>query len=114
MFGKKPPKIEKSQIERALGSSQPVPAQAALVSRNIDKRKSLRRKIWAPCRLTWMPNGSADGMCVDVSDTGALIRFGNKHVVPARLRLSCPRFNLNCDCEIIRQDGLDVSVRFLA
>ena len=39
MFGKKPPKIEKSQIERALGSSQPVPAQAALVSRNIDKRK---------------------------------------------------------------------------
>ena len=114
MFGKKPPKIEKSQIERALGSSQPVPAEAAKVSRNIDKRRSPRRKIWAQCRLTWMPNGSADGMCVDVSETGALIRFGNKQVVPALLRLSCPRFNLNCDCEVIRQDGLDVSVRFIA
>jgi hypothetical protein len=52
-------------------------------------------------------------MYLDVSETGALIRFGNKHVVPAHLTLSCPRLNLNCDCEIVRQDGLDVSVRFL-
>jgi len=113
MFGKKPPKIEKSQIERALGSSRPLPADAAQASRNSDKRKSPRRKIWAPCRLTWTPNGSADGVCIDVSETGALIRFRHKNVMPAHLRLSCPRLNLNCDCEIVRQDGLDVSVRFL-
>lgn len=113
IFGKKPPKIEKSQIERALASSRLVPAHAAQASRITDKRKSPRRKIWAPCRLTWMPHGSADGMCVDVSETGALIRFRNKHVVPSHLRLSCPRLNLNCDCEIVRLDGLDVSVRFL-
>lgn len=113
MFGKKPPKIEKAQIARALGSSRPVPAHAAQVSRNTEKRKSPRRKIWAPCRLTWMPNGSADGMCVDLSETGALIRFRNKHVVPANLRLFCPRLNVNCDCKVVRQEGLDLSVRFL-
>lgn len=63
--------------------------------------------------MTWTPNGSADGVCIDVSETGALIRFRHKNVMPAHLRLSCPRLNLNCDCEIVRQDGLDVSVRFL-
>lgn len=113
MFGKKPPKIEKSQIERALGSSRPVPIEADQASRNSDKRRSPRRKIWAPCRLTWPPNASADGVCIDVSETGARIRFSHKIIVPDHLRISCPRLNLNQDCEIVRQDGLDASVRFL-
>lgn len=113
MFGKKPPKIEKSRIERALGNSRPAPADAAQASTNSDKRRSPLKKIWAPCRLSWPPNGSADGVCIDVSETGAQIRFRHKIIVPDELRLSCPRLNLNHDCEIVRQDGLDASVRFL-
>lgn len=113
MFEKKHPKIKKSQIKRALGSSQPLSAEAAQASGNSERRKSSRRKIWAPCRLTWSPNGSADGVCLDVSETSARIRFRHKIVVPVRFRLYCPRLDLNHDCELVRQDGFDASVRFL-
>ncbi len=114
MFGKKPPKIEKTRIERALGSSQPIPAEAAQTSRHSNKRKASRKNIWAPCQLTWPPNGLVRAICIDVSDTGARLRFSHKIVLVDRFRLSCPVLNLDHDCEIIRQDGFDASVRFVS
>ena len=113
MFGKKPPKIEKLQIKRALSSSQPVPANPSTANKIQGKPKSARKKIWAPCRLTWPPNGRADGVCIDVSDTGAQIRFSHRIIVPDHLKLTSFRLNLNRNCEIVRQDGFDASVPFL-
>lgn len=113
MFGKKLPSIGKSRIERALSSSQPVPVNPSMAPKNQGKRKSARKETWAPCRLTWPPNGRADGICIDVSGTGAQIRFSHRIIVPDHLRLASARLNLNCNCEIVRQDGFDASVRFL-
>jgi hypothetical protein len=113
MFGKKPPKIEKTRIERALGSSQPIPVEAAQTFGQSNKRRAPRKKIWAPCQLTWPPNGLVRAICIDVSETGARLRFSHKVVLVDRFRLSCPSLNLDHDCQIIRQDGFDASVRFV-
>lgn len=111
MFGKKPPGIGKSRIEGALKSSKPTgPSSAANGS---SKRKSPRQKAWAPCRLTWPPNGRADGVCLDASETGARIRFAHKVVVPDRFTLICPRLGLNRTCELSWQDDVDAAVRFI-
>jgi hypothetical protein len=112
VFGKKPPEIGKSQIDRALNSSKPAPASSPFLSKSAGKRKSPREKVWAACRLIWPPNGHADGVCIDVSNTGARIRFSHKIIVPGRLTLICARLGLNRECEIIRQDGFDAVVRF--
>jgi hypothetical protein len=114
VFGKKPPGIRKSQIERALSSSQPAPAIAPSGPKGHGKRKSPREKVWAPCRLIWPPNGRADGVCIDVSETGARIRFSHKIIVPDHLTMICARHGLNTECEIVRQDGFDAAVRFLS
>ncbi|MFN3911899.1 PilZ domain-containing protein [Hyphomonas sp.] len=76
-------------------------------------RKSARRKTWAPCRITWSPNGVADGVCIDVSETGAQIRFRQRITLRGRLLFTASSLNLNCACEVVRQEGYDASIRFL-
>jgi len=112
VFGKKPPGIGKSQIDRALNSSKPAPAGLPSPSRSAGKRKSTREKVWAPCRLIWPPNGRADGVCIDVSSNGAQIRCSHRIIVPDRLTLICARLGLNRECEMVRQDGFDAALRF--
>lgn len=113
MFGKKPPEVGKSQIERALSSSKHAPASMLSGSKGSGKRKAAREKVWAPCRLIWAPNGRVEGVCIDVSETGARIRFSHKVIAPNQFTLICARLGLNRDCEIIWQDGFDAAVRFL-
>jgi hypothetical protein len=60
------------------------------------------------------PNGRADGVCIDVSDAGARIRFGDKIIVPRQLTLIGARLGLNRACEIVRQHGFDAAFRFPA
>ena len=72
-----------------------------------------RKATWAICVLTWKPKGRARGICIDVSETGARIRFRNKVVPPQAFQFVSPKLGLNVPARFVRQDGFDVSIEFI-
>lgn len=52
------------------------------------------------------------GVAVDVSDTGARLRFHTSESMPPRIRLKIPKIKLDCDADIVWHRGVDVGVRF--
>ena len=52
------------------------------------------------------------GVALDVSDTGARIRFHTSESMPQRIRLRIPKMKLDCPADVVWHKGIDVGVRF--
>lgn len=107
-FGKKPPPISQERLSAALRTS--APNDLAKATRRGPRAN--RESTWATCVLVWEPKGREEGVCVDISATGARIRFRNKVMVPARFHFVSAKLGINTPAEFVRQDGNDVAIRF--
>ena len=52
------------------------------------------------------------GVALDVSDTGARIRFHTSESMPPRIRLKIPKMKIDCQADVVWHKGIDVGVRF--
>ena len=110
-FGKKPSPISKERLEAALRNG--VPSDNAQPTRTRRLPRSDRQSTWATCVLVWEPKGREEGVCVDISGTGARIRFSHKVFLPSRFHFVSSKLGINSPAEFVRQDGYDVAIRFL-
>jgi hypothetical protein len=111
MFGKKP-RIKQGRIDGVLSQHKPPIAHPSPTA--IKLSRSERLQAWAPCMLSWSPNGSAEGICIDHSSSGARIRFVHKLNIPDEFRFVSVRLGISCDAALVRQDGYDAAIKFLS
>lgn len=52
------------------------------------------------------------GVAIDVSDTGARLRFHTAESMTAPIRIKIPKLKMDCSADIIWHNGVDVGVRF--
>jgi len=71
-----------------------------------------RAATWADCEISW-DGGSEHGILMDVSETGARVRFAHRGILPRHVRIAVPRLGLKRPVEVVRVDGSDVGLRFL-
>lgn len=110
VFGKKPATpISPERLSAALRTN--TPAEQTKFTRRSPRAD--RQSTWAPCVLVWEPKGREEGVCVDISESGARIRFRNKVMVPAKFHFVSAKLGINIPAEFIRQDGQDIAIRFV-
>lgn len=109
VFGKKPPAVSQERLSAALRTTAP----NDLAKSTRRGPRANRESTWATCVLVWEPKGREEGVCVDISVTGARIRFRNKVIVPARFFFVSAKLGINSPAEFVRQDGNDVAIRFV-
>ncbi|MEO0467089.1 MAG: PilZ domain-containing protein [Pseudomonadota bacterium] len=103
MFGKKKPKISKDRYKLALGDKEEPDTRA----------RAPRESAWATCRLTWSGGPGDQGVLLDISQTGARVRFNHRPGLPQFVRLDINTMSVSVDAEVVRVDGVDVGLRFL-
>ncbi len=52
------------------------------------------------------------GVALDVSETGARLRFHTSESMPPRIRLRIPKKKIDCLADVVWHKGIDVGVRF--
>lgn len=110
MFRKRKSSLSLGQIQKRLNDAGHRPLEND--GETFNRRKSKRLKAWAVCTLVWPPNGRARGVCVNYSETGARIRFSHRVTLPPHFVLVSARMGFNHECELVRQEGFDISVQF--
>ena len=108
VFGKKPPAVSQERLSAALRTT--VPNEQIKSTRRAPRAN--RESTWATCVLVWEPKGREEGVCIDISATGARLRFHHKVMLPARFHFVSAKLGINAPAEFIRQDGNDVAIRF--
>jgi hypothetical protein len=111
MFGKRKTSIPADRLARVV--SQSPRAGTLREIKGTALNRSVRKNTWAPCALCWPPSSKESGICLDVSETGARLRFTRRVHAPRRCRFVCAKYNIATDCEIVRQDGYDLAVHFI-
>jgi len=102
MFRKKKPVISQDRLKRVLGETPD----------DKERQRAPRESAWATCRLTWA-GGSDSGVLLDISDTGARVRFNHRPSLPRIVELHVSVQSLSVKAEVVRTDGVDVGLRFL-
>lgn len=104
MFGKKKSKLQISTDRIQSAIKQAVPAK---------RPRSERESTWAECELSWFGTSGVDGILMDLSETGARVRFVHRSAIPRRVRLVAPRLKVDREAEVVRRDDSDVGLRFI-
>jgi len=50
---------------------------------------------------------------MDISDTGARVRFFHRGVMPDTVRIIAPRLRLNRRARVVRRDETDIGLQFI-
>jgi len=106
VFGKRRRHIPAGRMAQAIGALQDAGASFRIAT--IRQRKAQ----WAPCTLFWEPGGHLRGVCIDISDTGARIRFIGRPHLPKELRLVSAQLGLNRACRLVRSDAQEAAFQF--
>lgn len=110
-FGKKPTPVSKERLSAALRTN--VPADQIEPQRARRSPRADRQSTWATCVLVWEPKRREEGICIDISESGARIRFRNKVFLPPNFHFVSSKLGINAPAEFVRQDGFDISIRFI-
>lgn len=111
IFGKKPPPISKDRLAAVLGSD--TGANGSGNRPRLKMPRADRQSTWSRCVLVWEPSSREEGICLDISETGARIRFTHKVYLPERFNFVSSKLGINVPAEYIRHDLYDVVIRFV-
>lgn len=103
MFRKKKPKISEERMNRALGKK---PEQG-------ETSRAPREAAWATCRVSWGGGQGDAGIVLDISDTGARVRFNHRPSLPQFVHLDIASQSISVEAEVVRIDGTDIGLRFV-
>ena len=77
------------------------------------KPRAVRDDTYVECAVSTGPGHLERGIVVDVSETGARIRFYSRWTLPGRVRISAPRLGLDREAEVVWQDFNEAGLKFL-
>lgn len=114
MFGKKNTPVSKERLQAALRGTASESGAVPDMKTYRRRPRADRQSTWATCVLVWEPKGREEGICIDISESGAKIRFSHKVFLPSKFFFVSSKLGINSPAEFVRQDGHDVAIRFSA
>lgn len=77
------------------------------------RRKAKRQDAWAVCSVISREGHRVDGVMLNLSTSGARVRFRSRSSLPEVVRLSSSRYKVNRLAEVIWQDTYDAGLHFI-
>ena len=71
-----------------------------------------REETWAVMSAKFQTGEVREGVVVNLSKTGARIRFHTRAAVPAKMIIKCPRYRIHRPAKLVWQSGFDIGVQF--
>jgi len=112
MFASKPKGKIKVDLDRAANSSAPVPIP--ILRPTVDNRRAPRKGLWCVCSVYSESGAVREGVLLDVSKTGARVRFRNRGSLPKLVKLKASRMGLNRFARVVWQSTFDAGLEFVA
>ena len=101
----------KIDLTRAVGD--PTEAQPSAVSPVQSKHpRAPRAETWAVVTAKFQTGEIREGVVVNLSKTGARIRFHTRSAVPGKMIIKCPRYRIHRPARLVWQAGFDIGVQF--
>ncbi|MEP1143022.1 MAG: PilZ domain-containing protein [Henriciella sp.] len=101
----------KIDLERAERTSAPLPIE--ILRPATDKRRGPRKGIWCVCSVFTEAGAVREGIILDVSKTGARIRFRNRGTLPNVIKIKASRIGLNRFAKVVWQSTYDAGIEFV-
>lgn len=102
----------KIDLDRAERTSAPIPIE--ILRPVSDKRRGARKGIWCVCSVFTEGGAAREGIILDVSKTGARIRFRNRGTLPSIIKIKASRIGLNRFARVVWQSTFDAGIEFIA
>lgn len=74
----------------------------------------MRKGIWCVCTVYSESGAAREGIILDVSKTGARIRFRNRGTLPPIVKIKASRIGLNRFARVVWQSTFDAGLDFIA
>ena len=111
MFSSKSKGKVKIDLDRAVSSSAPAPIPILRPAR--DKRRGARKGIWCVCTIYYEGGATREGIILDVSKTGARVRFRTRGTLPRLVKIKASRIGLNRFARVVWQSTFDAGLEFI-
>jgi len=111
MFSSKSKNKVKVDLSRVESSSTPTPIPILRPMR--DNRRAQRKGIWCVCSVYAETGAVREGIILDVSKTGARIRFRNRGTLPPIVKIKASRIGLNRFARVVWQTTFDAGLDFI-
>jgi len=101
----------KVNIDRAVSKAAlPVEVMQPLANH----RRGARKTLWCVCSVETRGGEVREGVIVDVSKTGARIRFRSRGTLPGVVRIKASRIGLSRFARVVWQSDFDAGLEFVA
>jgi len=77
-------------------------------------RRAVRKDIWCVCRIVTENAVLREAVIVDISKTGAHVRFHQRGLLPPMVRIKAGRIGLNRMARVAWQSMTDAGLEFVA
>ena len=112
MFSSKPKSKIKIDLERAKSSSSSAPIPVVR-PQPANKRRGPRKGIWCVCSIYYEGGEVREGIILDVSKTGARVRFRSRGSLPTIVKIKASRIGLNRFARVVWQSTFDAGLEFI-
>ncbi len=103
----------KIDLDRARSSSVAI-APLATRSYNIDTMtRAARKDLWCVCRIISDGGDVREAVILNVSKSGARLRFRSRVCLPSMVRIKAGRIGLNRMAKVVWQNTYDAGVKFV-
>jgi len=111
MFSSKSKNKLKVDLERASSSStkRPIP----VLRPRAENRGMPRKGVWCVCSVYTEGGAAREGIILDVSKSGARIRFRNRGTLPEIVKIKASRIGLNRFARVAWQTTFDAGLEFI-
>lgn len=94
-------------------STQPSAAPTPVLRPMENKRRGPRKDLWCVCSVETKGGEIREGVIVDISKTGARVRFRSRGTLPRVVRVKASRLGLKRFARIIWQSAFDAGLEFV-
>ena len=78
-----------------------------------EKRRGARKGIWCVCSILTEAGDIREGIILDVSKTGARVRFRSRGTLPRVVKIKASRIGLNRYARVVWQSTFDAGFEFI-
>lgn len=111
MFSSKSKSKVKVDLKRAANSSAALPIP--ILRPRVDGRRAIRKGVWCVCSISFEGGEVREGIILDLSKTGARIRFRSRGTMPPLVRIKATRIGLNRYARVVWQSAFDAGLDFV-
>ena len=111
MFSSKSKNKVKADLDRASNSTAVAPIP--VLRPRGENRRATRKGIWCVCTVYSEAGAVREGIILDVSKTGARIRFRSRGTLPPIVKIKASRIGLNRFACVVWQTTFDAGLEFV-